>query len=192
MLSAWTPLTKKPLKEALKVLQTYEAFASDYVTATVIQQALGGHAIPIDKDIHRVLERLGIVESTITELRAVMERAVPKNRGPEFLDLLEDLANDTCVEGEPDCPHCELRKICPFVQVRKQETSAADSAAAGVLPKAHATKEKHAAKATKSKAAGDEASPPSSPSAVQNAAASHVAGDTPPPPKTSRGKHGTK
>ena len=34
-------LAKKPLKEALKVLQTYDAFASDYVTATVIQQALG-------------------------------------------------------------------------------------------------------------------------------------------------------
>ena len=46
-------LAKKPLKEALKVLQTYEAFSSDYVTATVIQQALGGHAIPIDKDTHR-------------------------------------------------------------------------------------------------------------------------------------------
>src|SRR5438045_7589396 len=34
-------LVKKPLKDALKVLQTYDAFASDYVTATVIQQALG-------------------------------------------------------------------------------------------------------------------------------------------------------
>ena len=48
-------LAKKPLKEALKVLQTYDAFASDYVTATVIQQALGGHAIPIDKSAQRVL-----------------------------------------------------------------------------------------------------------------------------------------
>ena len=56
-------LAKKPLKEALKVLQTYDAFASDYVTATVIQQALGGHAIPIDKAAHRVLERVGISES---------------------------------------------------------------------------------------------------------------------------------
>ena len=52
-------LTKKPLKEALKVLQTYEAFASDYVTATVIQQALGGHAIPIDKDTHRAPRAAG-------------------------------------------------------------------------------------------------------------------------------------
>jgi endonuclease III len=184
-------LAKKPLKEALKVLQTYEAFTSDYVTATVIQQALGGHAIPIDKDTHRVLERLGIVESTITELRAVMERAVPKNRGPEFLDLLEDLANDTCVEGEPDCPHCELRKICPFVQLRKLEVSATESAASVAQSKAHAPKEKHAAKASKTKAAGDQA-PPSSPSPIQNATTSHVASDTPPSPKPSRGKHGTK
>ncbi len=62
-------LAKKPLKEALKVLQTYDAFASDYVTATVIQQALGGHAIPIDKAAHRVLERLGISESEVPALR---------------------------------------------------------------------------------------------------------------------------
>ena len=52
-------LAKKPLKEALKVLQTYDAFASDYVTATVIQQALGGHAIPVDKAAHRVLRAGG-------------------------------------------------------------------------------------------------------------------------------------
>ena len=57
------PLTKKPLKEALKVLHAYEAFSSDYVTATVIQQALGGHAIPIDSATRRALERLGISRS---------------------------------------------------------------------------------------------------------------------------------
>src|SRR5271156_5355741 len=67
-------LAKKPLKEALKVLQTYDAFASDYVTATVIQQALGGHAIPIDKAAHRVLERVGISESEVPALRAILER----------------------------------------------------------------------------------------------------------------------
>ena len=46
-------LTKKPLKEALKVLQTYEAFASDYVTATVIQQALGRPRDPGRQAAHR-------------------------------------------------------------------------------------------------------------------------------------------
>src|SRR5271169_3915525 len=102
--STLDPLAKKPLKEALKVLQTYEAFSSDYVTATVIQQALGGHAIPIDKASCRVLHRLGISEPDVSALRAIVERAVPKNRGVEFLDLIEDLANDTCLEEAPDCP----------------------------------------------------------------------------------------
>ena len=118
-------LAKKPLKEALKVLQTYDAFASDYVTATVIQQALGGHAIPIDKAAHRVLERLGISESEVPALRAILERAVPKNRGGEFLDLIEDLANDTCLETNPECPRCELRKVCAYAMTRKQEAHTA-------------------------------------------------------------------
>src|SRR6516162_7323080 len=70
-------LAKKPLKEALKVLRTYDAFQSDYVTATVIQHALGGHAIPVDKPGHRALQRLGIAEPEVSALRAVLERAVP-------------------------------------------------------------------------------------------------------------------
>ena len=41
----------------------------------------------------------------------MLERAVPKNRGVEFLDLIEELANDTCLLGAPDCPRCELRKL---------------------------------------------------------------------------------
>jgi endonuclease-3 len=114
-------LAKKPLKEALKVLRTYDAFQSDYVTATVIQHALGGHAIPVDKPGQRALQRLGISEPEVHALRAVLERAVPKNRGAEFLDLIEDLTNDTCVEGEPACARCELRKICTFALNRKTE-----------------------------------------------------------------------
>ena len=127
------PLTKKPLKEALKVLHAYEVFSSDYVTATVIQQALGGHAIPIDSATRRALERLGISDSDLPSLRSILERPVPKNRGVEFLELLEELAHDTCVEPSPDCPRCELRKICAFALERKYEahyTAPANQAAA--------------------------------------------------------------
>src|SRR5690348_5520244 len=46
-------LTKKSLKDAVKALHDYEAFSSDYVLATVIQQALGGHAIPVDEPARR-------------------------------------------------------------------------------------------------------------------------------------------
>ena len=116
-------LTKKPLKDALKALEEYEVLASDYVAATVIQQSLGGHAIPVDDDTRRVLVRLGITapDTDIPTLRAMLERAVSKNRGVEFLDLIEDLAHDTCVAGEPDCPRCELRKICPTARLHLQQ-----------------------------------------------------------------------
>jgi endonuclease III len=180
-------LTKKPLKEALKVLQTYEAFASDYVTATVIQQALGGHAIPVDKDTQRALERLGIVEATNSDLRAVLERAVPKNRGAEFLDLLEDLANDTCVAGEPDCPRCELRKVCPHALARKQQ-DAADSVAARAA-RARAAKDKEAEPVKPARAKAAESTPPAP---AGKAAPARAAKETPAAPKPSRGKPGTK
>jgi endonuclease-3 len=124
-------LTKKPLKEATKALQEYETFSSDYVLATVIQQALGGHAIPIDAPLLRGLVRLGVstAKADPATLRASLERAVPKNRGGEFVDLMEELTHDTCVEGTPDCPRCELKKICPTGLERKSEWSGAKAGA---------------------------------------------------------------
>jgi endonuclease-3 len=120
-------LTKKSLKDAVKSLQEYEALESDYVLATVIQLALGGHAIPVDEPARRALGRLGIAEPDAdnASLRSLLERAVPKNRGSEFLDLIEELAHETCVEGIPDCPHCELRKICPTALTRQDHGHAA-------------------------------------------------------------------
>jgi endonuclease-3 len=137
-------LTKKPQKESVKALEEYDAMASDYVLATVTRLALQGHAIPVDATTLRALIRLGIVEDStdIPTLRATLERAVPKNRGIEFSDLLEELSHDTCVEGEPDCPRCELRKICPTGLTKKVEAvSAAKTAKA---PKGKVGKSKSA------------------------------------------------
>ena len=116
-------LAKKPQKESVKALEEYDALGSDYVEATVIQEALAGHAIPVDGPIRRGLARLGVAEPDAdpAALRASLERAVPKNRGHEFADLMEELTHDTCVEGPPDCPRCELRKDCPTGQARLAE-----------------------------------------------------------------------
>jgi endonuclease-3 len=142
------PLTKKPLKESLKVLADYEAFTSDYVQATVIQQALGGHAIPVDLPARRALERLGIADSEteIVAIRSLLERAIPKNRGVEFVNLLEDLVNSTCFfDTDPDCPHCDLRKLCPTAHTRKEEAQIAARQAAARAK----TAAKEAAKASR-------------------------------------------
>jgi endonuclease III len=139
------PLTKKPQKESVKLLEEYDALASDYVLATVTRLALGGHAIPVDTPTLRALRRLGIADepTEVPALRTVLERSVPKNRGAEFSDLIEELAHDTCVEGEPDCPACVLLKICPTGQARKAEAAAsaksAKAAAKGKAGKAKAS-----------------------------------------------------
>jgi len=97
-------LTKKPLKEAIKSLQAFEEFKSDYVTATVVQQALGGHAIPIDGLTAKAFERLGLQEADVPALRSLVERAIPKNRGAEFVDLLEEMAHDPAFDDDPKRP----------------------------------------------------------------------------------------
>jgi endonuclease-3 len=178
------PLTKKPLKEALKVLHGYEAFSSDYVTATVIQQALGGHAIPIDSSTRRALERLGIADSNLASLRSTLERAIPKNRGVEFLELLEELAHDTCVETRPDCPRCEVRKICTYALTRKHEAHQAAHASSSSAKTARKAAAAAPAKASTRKSSKDK--PKERPSA---AAAKKAAAKQPPrSPKSPPGK----
>jgi endonuclease-3 len=125
-------LGKKPLKEASKQLQEYEAPQEDFVLATVIQKALGGHAIPVDGPMRRGLERLGVADKSAKDvaLRGLLDRAIPKNRGADFADLMEALTHDVCVEGTPDCPHCDLKKLCPTGHARLAERKAGAKAAA--------------------------------------------------------------
>ena len=88
-------LGKKPQKEALKALERFEAFTqSDHVQATVIQSALGGHALPLDAVTRGVLERLEVLDPGLEPpvARGQLERLVPKARGGEFLLRLEMLA----------------------------------------------------------------------------------------------------
>ena len=59
--STWKLLQKKGMKQAAKQLARYQA-ANDYAVAWVMQQALGGHAIPLDGAALRVLRRLGVIE----------------------------------------------------------------------------------------------------------------------------------
>ena len=172
-------LAKKPLKDALKVLHTYDAFASDYVTATVIQQALGGHAIPVDTVSLRAMQRLGFTEKDIPSLRGVLERAVPKNRGAEFLDLIEDLAFDTCLDADPHCARCELRKICAYALSHKGQPAAAARSGTSKAPK-------ETTKTAKSKGS-DGAHPGPAKKKVSPAKATKESHST---SRTTRGKHG--
>src|SRR5262245_42455849 len=111
-------VTKKGLKEASRQLAKFQA-ANDYVVAWVVQQTLGGHAIPLDPPTLRCVRRLGLIDSSEDDLEAVrasLEHLVPKARGPLFVEVVSNVAGDYCWEEEPNCAACPLAQDCPVGQ----------------------------------------------------------------------------
>ncbi len=107
-------LHKKGLKQAAKQVSRYQA-ANDYAVAWVIQQALGGHAIPLDQATLRVLRRLGLLDGDqedLEALRASLEHLIPKARGALFNELVSTLADEFCWDDEPNCSACPLSNDC--------------------------------------------------------------------------------
>lgn len=108
-------LHKEGVKVAAKQLMKYGA-ANDYVGAWVIQRSLGGHAIPVDAPTLRCARRLGLVEASTEDpesVRTALEHAVQKTKGSQFTDVISNLAERFCWEGEPSCPNCPMARNCP-------------------------------------------------------------------------------
>jgi endonuclease-3 len=115
---------KKGLKNAVKQIQEKVADVNDFAIAWVVQQALGGHAIPLDQQSKRVLSRLGVIEEespadSLEALRASLEHLVPKVKGPIFHEVISQLARDVCWEDDPHCGTCPVRGDCPTGMSRK-------------------------------------------------------------------------
>src|SRR5262249_18482594 len=99
------PLHKKGVKQAAKALARYQA-ADDYVIAWVVQQSLGGHAVPLDAPTLRAVQRLGLIDRDQEDreaLRTSLEHLVPKAKGPAFTELVSHLGHEYCWEEEPHC-----------------------------------------------------------------------------------------
>jgi endonuclease III len=122
-------LQKKGLKQAAKQLSRYQA-ANDYAVASVIQQSLGGHAIPLDNAAVRVLRRLAVIESEAEDLetlRGSLEHQIPKAKGPAFCDAVSAIAYEVCLEDEPRCAACPLCPHCPTGLELKNSPVAAET-----------------------------------------------------------------
>ena len=89
------PLRKENIGKAVKQLEKLDGI-SRFAMAFVTQNALGGHAIPVNDDAMETLRVLGIIsDEEATEKRVPgLERAIPKSKGVEFGTLLHQLALD--------------------------------------------------------------------------------------------------
>jgi endonuclease-3 len=130
-------LQKKGLKQAAKHLSRYEA-ASDYVVAWVVQQALGGHAIPLDAPTLRAAQRMGLFDTDADDpdaVRASLEHLIPKAKGAVFVDAVSRVAEEHCWADSPHCAGCPLAADCPTGQETVRDAAPAGRASARTKPR---------------------------------------------------------
>ncbi|MDA4121404.1 MAG: endonuclease III [Thaumarchaeota archaeon] len=81
----------------------------------VLVYAFKKPAIPVDTHVHRISNRLGLVETKKpeeTEMELV--RTVPKRYWLEVNDLFVRFGQTTCKPIGPRCPECSLTGICQY------------------------------------------------------------------------------
>jgi endonuclease-3 len=130
-------LQKKGLKQAAKHLSRY-ASAGDYVIAWVVQQSLGGHAIPLDAPSLRAARRMGLIETDSDDpeaVRATLEHLVPKAKGPQFVETVSRVAEEHCWQDSPRCAGCPLAADCPTGQEAVRDATPAGRASARTKPR---------------------------------------------------------
>ncbi|QDV66683.1 hypothetical protein Poly24_03700 [Rosistilla carotiformis] len=101
-------MKKQNLGKTIKDLSEFPAMTS-FVLAYIVQQGLGGHAIPINAVGIDICYYCGIVNDAERETSKVpgIERAIPKAKGTEFSSLLHQAALD--LASNPQDP--ELHKL---------------------------------------------------------------------------------
>ncbi|HEX5471251.1 MAG TPA: hypothetical protein VFW73_05165 [Lacipirellulaceae bacterium] len=82
-------LKKQNIGQAAKHLEKYNG-TTNFAVAYVTQNALGGHAIPLNQGALILLHTVGVISDDEFAKRAVpgLERAVPKNKGAEVGSML--------------------------------------------------------------------------------------------------------
>jgi endonuclease-3 len=161
-------LKKQNIGQAAKLLQKYNG-TTPFVVAYVTQNALGGHAIPLNRGTLITLHTVRLISDAEFKQAVVpgLERTVPKNKGAEIGSLLHQLgvevgrnpygpaARKLMLEIDPNCKdHLPKRQVKPEPEPPKPvapPAPAKGAAAADAKKKAAAAKEQPAKAADKKK-----------------------------------------
>jgi endonuclease III len=86
------PMKKQNIGAAVKTLEKYNG-STPFIVAYVTQNALGGHAIPINQGLLESMRIVGVVSDAEAAKGAVpgLERVVPKSKGAEVGSQLHQL-----------------------------------------------------------------------------------------------------
>jgi endonuclease-3 len=150
-------LKKQNIGQAAKLLQKYNG-TTPFVVAYVTQNALGGHAIPLNRGVLITFHTVRLISDAEFKQAVVpgLERTVPKNKGAEVGSLLHQLgvevgrnpygpaARKLMLEIDPNCKdHLPKRPTKPEPQPPKPVAppAPAKGAAADAKKKGAAAKE---------------------------------------------------
>jgi endonuclease-3 len=72
-------------------------------------------AIPVDIHVHRISNRLGLVNTKTPEKTEIeLSRIISKKYWPEVNQTFVMYGQNVCLPIKPNCKICELKKICKF------------------------------------------------------------------------------
>jgi endonuclease-3 len=103
------------VREAMRALETIEGVGSQ-IGASVILFSLGREICPVDANILRILQRIGIVPNNAVDESAfeLLQPLVPTGLSYSFHLNLTRLGREACKAGKPRCVSCPVEIECRY------------------------------------------------------------------------------
>lgn len=95
-------------------------------SACVMCYGFGADVVAVDTHVHRISNRLGLVETTTPEkTEAALTPLVPEGQRRVINELLVRFGRDLCKPRGPRCGVCPLNDLCPSAEVERDEAAEA-------------------------------------------------------------------
>ncbi len=89
---------------------------NSYSISVMLSETLGRDVFPVDKEVYRVITRMGIVqkELLLNQVSDLINPYIPVGRDYYLFRNLKRFAQEICDAENPDCQLCELQNHCDF------------------------------------------------------------------------------
>ncbi len=110
-------IEKLGVDEAVAAMTRVKGLGVKTATVTLIE-ALGADLCPVDTHVHRIINRLGVVDTGDARDKtfALLRTMIPPGRAYALHHNLLTFGRTVCLARGPKCPICPLRKLCPSAQ----------------------------------------------------------------------------
>jgi endonuclease-3 len=99
---------------SMEALTQLKGIGVKTISVTLIE-ALGADLCPVDTHVHRIINRLGIVDTKANRDKTftLLKEMIPAGRAYSLHHNLLTFGRTVCVARNPQCGSCFLRKLCP-------------------------------------------------------------------------------